>query len=416
MFEVLDRRSERYMRGTAHPASLRQTTAASVLAAGMFLLSACTGSAEGKEARESTSPSPSPSPTVTASVTAPANGADDVLTSTEVEVTTDGAVEAVVAKDTDGDTVRADLHPDGGSWIFRKQLDYATKYTLTATATRDGATKRVTSRFTTMSRPGSINGASPYIFDGDTVGVGMPIVVELTTSIPKAKRAQLERRFFVEATPAVQGSWYWWSDREVHYRPKDHWKPGTKVHFRLAIGGMDMGYGAYGKRDRVARFTVGDHVITKVDAAAHTARVYRNGTLLRTMPVSTGKASMPSSSGTHVVMDKKPEMTFDSGTFGVPATSADGYRQKVQWDVRYTWRGEFFHSAPWSVGDQGRRNVSHGCVNLGPANAKWFYDLATKGDLVEIVNTGRTVQAANGWTDWNVPWSRYVKGSALYKG
>jgi lipoprotein-anchoring transpeptidase ErfK/SrfK len=404
------------MRGTAHPASLRHTATASVLAAGMFLLSACTGAAEGKEARQGPSPTPSPSPTVSASVTAPAKDADDVLTSTEVEVASDGTVDAVKAESSDGKTVQADPHPDGGSWIFRKQLEYATEYTVTATATKGDATRDVTSTFTTMSRPGAINGASPYVFDGDTVGVGMPIVVELTSNIPKAKRAALERRFFVESTPAVEGSWHWWSDREVHFRPQTYWKPGTKVSFRLAIGGMDMGHGAYGKRDRAASFTIGDHVVTKVDAAAHVARVYRNGVLLRTMPVSTGKASMPSSSGTHVVMDKKPEMTFDSGTFGVPATSAGGYRQKVQWDVRYTWRGEFFHSAPWSVGDQGRRNVSHGCVNLGPANARWFYDLATKGDLVEIVNTGRTVQAGNGWTDWNVPWTTYVKGSALYKG
>ena len=401
------------MRGTAHLASLRHTTAASVLAAGMFLLSACNGAAEGKEARQA--PSPSPSPTVAVAITAPADGARDVLTSAEVQVTTDGTVETVEAKSPDGTAVPAEPHPDGTGWVFAKQLRYATAYTVTATATKNGVHRHITSAFTTMSRPRVVNGASPYVFDGDTVGVGMPIVVELTSDVPTSKRADLERRFFVESTPAVEGSWHWWSDREVHYRPRTYWKPGTTVKFRLAIGGMPMGYGAYGKRDRVVSFTIGDHVVTKVDAAAHVARVYRNGDLLRTMPVSAGRPETPTSAGTHVVMDRQAEMTFDSGTFGVPADSAGGYRDKVQWDVRYTWGGEFFHSAPWSVGDQGRRNVSHGCVNLSPANARWFYDFATKGDLVEIVNTGRTVKAADGWTDWNVPWSQYVKGSALHK-
>jgi lipoprotein-anchoring transpeptidase ErfK/SrfK len=379
-------------------------------------LSACTGSAEGKETAGSPSPVPSPSPTVAAAITEPKPGATDVRTSTEVRLTTEGTVESVEVKAEKGKPLTAALHPDGRSWMLPAQLEYDTEYTVTARATKGDATRTVTSTFTTMSRPAKINGASPYVFDGDTVGVGMPIAVELTSSVPKERRAALERRFFVESTPKVEGSWYWWSDSEVHYRPKTYWKPGTKVSYRLAIGGLPMGYGSYGKRDRTATFTVGDAIVTKVDAAAHVAKVYRNGTLIRTMRVSTGKAAMPSSSGTHVVMDKKPEMTFDSGTFGVPADSADGYRQKVQWDVRYTWRGEFFHSAPWSVGDQGYRNVSHGCVNLSPANAKWFYDLAKKGDVIQIVNTGRQVQPANGWTDWNVSWSKYVKGSALHQG
>jgi len=132
------------------------------------------------------------------------------------------------------------------------------------------------------------------------------------------------------------------------------------------------------------------------------------------MPASLGKASTPTSSGLHVVMEKRETMTFDSGTFGVPADSSGGYRQKVYWDVRFTWGGEFFHSAPWSVGSQGRRNVSHGCVNLSPANARWYFGYVKKGDLVEIVNTDRTVSPGDGWTDWNVPWETYVKGSALH--
>jgi lipoprotein-anchoring transpeptidase ErfK/SrfK len=219
---------------------------------------------------------------------------------------------------------------------------------------------------------------------------------------------------FVASNPQVEGSWYWWSNSEVHFRPKQRWAPGTRVSVRLGIGGLPVGSGLYGKRDRLVNFTVGDQVLTRVDGAAHVARVYRNGALVRTMPASLGKASTPTSSGHLVVMDKKEAMTFDSGTFGVPATSAEGYREKVYWDVRFTWGGEFFHAAPWSVGSQGRRNVSHGCVNLSPANARWYFGYVKKGDAVEVVNTGRAVRPGDGWTDWNVPWGSYVKGSALY--
>ncbi|MCW2611343.1 MAG: hypothetical protein JWM15_2589 [Cryptosporangiaceae bacterium] len=390
---------------------LRHATAACCLA-GLFLLSACTGSAEGGE----TAPSPSVAPEAPATVSLrPAHGTTGVLTSTELAVATDGTLDGLRVVDAEGKTVPGAFRAGSRSWLPARQLDYSTRYTVTATATKgDAAPRTITSTFTTMSRPGQLTGADPYVFDGDTVGVGMPVVIEFSKDIPKSRHAAVERRLFVKSTPAVTGSWYWWSDSEVHYRPKAYWKPGTEVTLRAAIGGLPMGYGNYGKRDRFVDFRIGDHVVTEVDASTHVARVYRNGALIRTMPASLGKASTPTSAGTMVVMDKKSEMTFDSGTFGVPANTPGGYRQKVKWDVRFTWGGEFFHSAPWSVGDQGYRNVSHGCVNLSPSNARWFFDLAKKGDVVRIVNTGRTVAPGNGWTDWNVPWNRYVEGSALH--
>ena len=168
-----------------------------------------------------------------------------------------------------------------------------------------------------------------------------------------------------------------------------------------------------GKRDRVANITVGSSVISKVNNAAHNMTVWKDGVLIRTMPVSLGKRSSPTSSGTHVVMEKKPEAWFDSTTFGLDKDAPGGYRKKVYWDVRFTWGGEFTHAAPWSVGDQGKQNVSHGCVNLSPSNARWFYELSKKGDVIEIVGTERKVKPGDGWTDWNLTWEQYVAGSAL---
>jgi hypothetical protein len=85
----------------------------------------------------------------------------------------------------------------------------------------------------------------------------------------------------------------------------------------------------------------------------------------------------------------------------------------VDWAFRLTWGGEFIHSAPWSVGSQGRYNVSHGCVNLAPTNAKWLFDTAHVGDPVIVRGTEVTLDHGNGWTAWHRPWSEYIKGSAL---
>ncbi len=55
------------------------------------------------------------------------------------------------------------------------------------------------------------------------------------------------------------------------------------------------------------------------------------------------------------------------------------------------------HSAPWSVGQQGRENVSHGCINLSPERAAWFFGFSQPGDVVEIENSiGPTLSAADG--------------------
>ncbi|HEX5598612.1 MAG TPA: L,D-transpeptidase family protein, partial [Micromonosporaceae bacterium] len=92
---------------------------------------------------------------------------------------------------------------------------------------------------------------------------------------------------------------------------------------------------------------------------------------------------------------------------------AEGYRVAVDHAQRLTWGGEFIHSAPWSVGDQGRRNVSHGCLNLSPANARWLFGLTKVGDPVTVRNTEVKLTAGNGWTAWDMSWDEYIKGSAL---
>jgi lipoprotein-anchoring transpeptidase ErfK/SrfK len=127
------------------------------------------------------------------------------------------------------------------------------------------------------------------------------------------------------------------------------------------------------------------------------------------MPVSLGKPSTPSSSGTMVVMDKATTTLFDT----TDTDGADGYKININYAQRLTWSGQYVHSAPWSVGAQGHRNVSHGCVNLSPSNARWLFDKTLIGDPITVKGTSDKLVYGNGWTPWDVSWKQFVKGSAL---
>jgi lipoprotein-anchoring transpeptidase ErfK/SrfK len=138
--------------------------------------------------------------------------------------------------------------------------------------------------------------------------------------------------------------------------------------------------------------------------------VFENGKLVRTIPVSLGKKSTPSSSGTMVVMEKKQSTTFDTRDDPNPANR---YVTEIDFAQRLTWGGEYIHAAPWSVGDQGRRNVSHGCVNVSTPNARWLFEKTKAGDPVTVTGTERKLEPGNGWTAWNQSWKDFIKGSAL---
>ena len=73
--------------------------------------------------------------------------------------------------------------------------------------------------------------------------------------------------------------------------------------------------------------------------------------------------------GTYYVQEKMPSVVMDSSTYGVPVNSTYGYKVTVDLAVRFDNVGNFVHSAPWSVDDQGKRDVSHGCINISPTNA-----------------------------------------------
>jgi lipoprotein-anchoring transpeptidase ErfK/SrfK len=104
----------------------------------------------------------------------------------------------------------------------------------------------------------------------------------------------------------------------------------------------------------------------------HKTQIYVGGKLAYTWPISTGKTVMPTPDGTYLTVEKNNPVRMIGGTKGTPGY----YNELVNWAVRFTFSGDYYHSAPWSVVDQGTTNVSHGCVNLPPADAETYYSLA----------------------------------------
>ncbi|HKH52008.1 MAG TPA: L,D-transpeptidase [Mycobacterium sp.] len=222
--------------------------------------------------------------------------------------------------------------------------------------------------------------------NGAKAGAAKPIYINFAR--PIADKALAEQAIHISSVPPVPGRFYWTSDTQVRWRPQDFWPAGTVVN--IDAGGTK------------SSFTVPEQLVATIDDATHQMTIVRNGKLEKTFPVSMGKPSHATPNGTYYVLEKFADIVMDSATYGVPSTSAEGYKIKVQDAVRIDNSGNFVHSAPWSVGDQGKRNVSHGCINLSPANAQWFYDNFGSGDPVVIKNSKGIYNKPDGASDWQM--------------
>jgi lipoprotein-anchoring transpeptidase ErfK/SrfK len=322
----------------------------------------------------------------------------------------DGAFVKVTVRRGDGQTLRGQVVDDGTTWVSATHLVPSARYRVTAQV-RDDLSHLVTRRAvvaTTRATRVATTAISPLT--GRVVGVGQPIVVRF--SHPVTDRAAAERGLRVSMSTPVVGAWHWMSDSEVHYRPRVYWPAGEHVRLTVALGHAELARGVWGE-NRVVAFDVGAARVSVVDVAAHTMTVTENGRTLRVLKVSTGRDKYPTRGGAHIVIEKEPVVVMDSATVGIPKGDPGYYYEKVYWDVRISYGGAFVHSAPWSVAQQGVSNVSHGCVNLKPSDAKWFYELAQPGDIVDVVNAKTPpVLSDPGMADWNVSWSQWLAGSA----
>ncbi|MFC4126050.1 Ig-like domain-containing protein [Nocardia rhizosphaerae] len=298
----------------------------------------------------------------------PAAGASgvDPVAPIGVEVS-DGHLDQIALTNANGKQVEGRLTPDRTTYEIIEPLGYDATYTWTGTAIgTDGIPVPIDRTFTTLS-PESTIPATVNIGDGQEVGIAAPIILKFTGPVPD--KAAVERALTVTTEPATEGAWAWLPDdggSRVHWRPRNYWIPGTKVHMSARLYGLDFGGGAYGHADLTTDFTIGRSQIVLADAPSHRMRVVRDGTTVFDFAVFCGECDEPrdvTRSGIHVVTEKY---------------------------------------------------VTNGCIDLSPADAAAYFPTAMYGDPVEVTGTAIPLSRADGDIyDWAVDWSAWRSMSAL---
>ncbi len=321
---------------------------------------------------------------------------------------TDGVLTALDVTTPEGTGLAGTVSPTG--WTSTSTLVPATTYRVTATV-RDSADRPHTLPLTVQTTPAEkLLKAALSPGDDSVVGVGKPIQITLSRDVVSpADRAAVVARLGVTATPAVRGAWRWMDARTVHYRPAEFWTKGTTVRVSADLQRLGLSDGVWGSGGRTSSFTVGSALVSTVDVAAHTMTVRRDGTVLRVMKASMGKPQFATRNGTFIVLEKFADRIMDSATVNLPP-GTPAYKTAVKHAVRITNSGTFTHGAPWSVASQGVANVSHGCINLSPSDAAWFFDQARRGDVVVVKNSSRGANSYDaGSRDWNMSFEDWQK-------
>ena len=214
--------------------------------------------------------------------------------------------------------------------------------------------------------PGTVASVQPT--NGQVVGVAHPIIVTFTK--PVLDRAAAQRTISVTSPADLSGRFEWLNDTVVQWVPDRYWPAHSEI--TMMAGGVPRSFGT------------GATVLGVASISAHTFTVSIDGEVARQMPASMGKSRHPTPVGSFSVLEKQKSVVMDSRTIGIPLSDPEGYKLTVADAVRVTWGGVYVHSAPWSVGSQGYANVSHGCINLSPDNASWYYNQVNIGDPVII--------------------------------
>ena len=100
---------------------------------------------------------------------------------------------------------------------------------------------------------------------------------------------------------------------------------------------------------------------------------YENGALVHSYLVSTGLPATPTVLGDYNVYVKYQATDMSGPGYYLPG---------VPWTM-YFYQGYAIHGTYWHANFG--RPMSHGCVNLPPDEARWFYDFASVGTLVRVI-------------------------------
>ncbi len=303
------------------------------------------------------------------------------------------------------------MSSDGKSWTSGHKTAPGTGYTVEAETESGGSAK---SGFATVPS-GKVNTLNLAPGHDTTVGIAQPLSVVFDH--PVKNKAAVEKRLDVSTSNNTEGSWGWMRDYSgkdrVDWRPKDYWKPGTKVSLKANLGGVDSGAGRWFVRDYATNFTVGRNQVVKVDLDNHRLRLMRDGQLVKDVPMSAGTPGGDKASwrGTAVLMAKEGTINMRSETVGL----GDAYDKMVDSSMRLTWSGMYAHAAPWNTAHFGKANKSSGCIGMSDDDASWVYDQVQVGDPFEMTGNDAkgTVALNNGYGDWNTSWADWQDLSAL---
>jgi lipoprotein-anchoring transpeptidase ErfK/SrfK len=373
-------------------------------------------------------PQPAPSNDPASVTLTPADGATDVdpLGGITVVATSGMLTHVTMVNDADK-PIPGVVTPDFKTWKPTVPLGYGRSYTLKVDARGPGGVpSELSSTFQTLV-PGDqsevyLTTTAGHPLDGGRFGIGTVVVAHFDE--PIADRAAAEKHLAVTTNPPVRGSWYWVDDQNAHWRPEKYYAPGTSVSVRADVYGVPLGDGLYGEEDSAATFTIGDAHVSIADDITKQVSVFENGTVVRTMPTSMGRGGSETIGdqtltfwtppGVYTVMDKANPVIMDSSTYGLPINSRLGYRETIPYATRISPDGIYLHQLNATVWAQGNTDTSHGCLNLSSENAAWFYDFSLPGDVVEVRNTGGPPLQLTQNGDWTLPWSEWLKGSALH--
>ena len=321
---------------------------------------------------------------------------------------TDGSLRSLTVTDAAGHALAGELAH--GRWTSTDALVPDARYSVAATVRDVDGKDRALALTARTAKAAKVLRATHSPRSDRVVGIGLPAIITLNRSVTDpADRAAVVSRLIVITVPSVQGAWRWVNDKELHYRGPGYWDAGTEINVHSELAGLRLSDGVWGAGAVDTHFTVGRAVISTVDVEKKTMTVTVDGKLVRTLKVSTGRDKYPTRGGVHLVLEKVKLEIMDSATVGIPRKDPDGYYEEVPNSVRISYGGAFVHAASWSVRDQGVRNVSHGCVNVSPADAAWFFDLVRRGDVVNIVHAkAPPLKSDPGMSDWNIPFAEWA--------
>lgn len=202
----------------------------------------------------------------------------------------------------------------------------------------------------------------------DRVGLAWPVQVLFSERI-QAREAAFERlKVQTENGEAVSGRWHWIGRRTAEFTPQPRWPAERQITFKIEPEGLLSVGGGTMEQPLAEHFSTGLDRRIAVYLDTQRAEASENGTVVRSFPVSSGKAGTPTVTGTFYIYSRFVRKTMRSSAG--PGEPGHYIVENVPY-AQFFRGGYAFHGAWWH--NAFGRPMSHGCINLstGRFNARW---------------------------------------------